>query len=285
MSAPSYSRSLTSAVKRLKLSPSTSTFTTQQVRQLQHSAPLAAQPLSPNLERELSEIRLPKAVQATYLAPLKREPTTPRKANEPIETVCQLQLRSYNVRNLEVFSDFALRAAYFLQLPATSYNLPRRTERWTVPRSNFVHKKSQENFERITMRREIVIKEGNPETVSVWLAFLRKYQYYGVGLKANVFEYGSLKAAEEMDAEAKRVEELLGSIELEKPAKGMGQLGLPEKMVDQAFKASWGAYAPSSGAQSVPDGNKRIATVSVEGGLMPEKQEKKTKGAEKEEAA
>ncbi|KAF2208604.1 hypothetical protein CERZMDRAFT_26386, partial [Cercospora zeae-maydis SCOH1-5] len=154
-----------------------------------------------------AEIRLPKAVQATYLAPL-RYKTDPGPG--PMQDVCQLQLRSYNVRNLEVFADFAMRAAYFLKLPAHGpAALPRKIERWTVPRSNFVHKKSQENFERITMARKITIRNGNPEVVSVWLAFLRKHQYYGVGMKANVWEYGSLKGAEEMDAEAKRVEHLL----------------------------------------------------------------------------
>ncbi|KAM3417357.1 hypothetical protein BST61_g5607 [Cercospora zeina] len=280
MSAPTYSRSLAIAVKRLKLSPSTTTPTPQQIRQLQHSTTLAAQPLSPNLERELSEIRLPKAVQATYLAPLRRalDPEI-----TPHHEVCQLHLRSYNVRNLEVFADFAMRAAYFLKLPAFGPKaLPRKIERWTVPRSNFVHKKSQENFERITMSRKIIIRDGHSEVVSVWLAFLRKYQYYGVGMKANVWEHGSLKAAEEMDAEAERVENLLGSFQLEKPTVGLGQRDLPGKMVEQAFKASWGAYAPSSGAESVPDGNRRVSTVGVEGGLMPEK---RRKGDQKEEVA
>ena len=55
-----------------------------------------------------------------------------------------------------------------------------------------MHKKSQENFERITMRRLIQIKDGHPETVQVWLAFLRKHAYYGIGMKANVWEYNAL---------------------------------------------------------------------------------------------
>lgn len=106
---------------------------------------------------------------------------------------CDLQLRSYSVRNLEFFTDFALRAAYYLHLPAAGpVPLPRITERWTVPRSNFVHKKSQENFERITLRRLIQIQDGNPETVEIWLAFLRKHAYYGIGMKANVWAYEKL---------------------------------------------------------------------------------------------
>lgn len=55
-----------------------------------------------------------------------------------------------------------------------------------------MHKKSQENFERITLRRLIQIKDGHPETVQLWLAFLRKHAYYGVGMKANVYDFDDL---------------------------------------------------------------------------------------------
>lgn len=106
---------------------------------------------------------------------------------------CDLQLRSYSARNLEFFADFALRAAYFLGLPAFGpVPLPRMIERWTVPKSNFIYKKSQENFERITLRRLIQIRDGHPESVQLWLAFLQKNAYYGVGMKANVWEFSKL---------------------------------------------------------------------------------------------
>ena len=104
-----------------------------------------------------------------------------------------LQLRSYHVRTREFFCDFALRAAYYLDLAAFGpVPLPKITERWTVPRSNFIFKKSQENFERITRRRLIQIRDGHPEAVQAWLAFLRKHAIAGVGMKANVWEFGSL---------------------------------------------------------------------------------------------
>lgn len=107
--------------------------------------------------------------------------------------VCDLQLRSYSVRNVEFYADFAIRAAYYLNLPVSGpIPLPRIVERWTVPRSNFVHKKSQENFERITLRRLIQIKDGDLQAVEAWLAFLRKYAFYGVGMKANVWQHESL---------------------------------------------------------------------------------------------
>ncbi|KAL9095776.1 MAG: hypothetical protein Q9163_006493, partial [Psora crenata] len=127
-----------------------------------------------------------RSLQALHLKPLKRR----AKHGVP---ACDLQLRSYSVRNIEFFADFALRAAYYLALPASGpVPLPRIVERWTVPRSNFIFKKSQENFERITMRRLIQIQDGNPESIDMWLALLRKYQYYGVGMKAHVWHFEKL---------------------------------------------------------------------------------------------
>lgn len=61
-----------------------------------------------------------------------------------------------------------------------------------MPRSNFVHKKSQENFERVTLRRLIQIQDGDADVVGLWLAFIQKHAYYGVGMKANVYEHEKL---------------------------------------------------------------------------------------------
>ncbi|KXX78659.1 Tryptophan--tRNA ligase, mitochondrial [Madurella mycetomatis] len=147
--------------------------------------------------------RLPRALEALYLKPLRRQ------AEYGVPS-CDLQLRSYSARNLEFFCDFALRAAYYLGLPAYGpVPLPRMVERWTVPKSTFIFKKSQENFERITLRRLIQIKDGHPETVQIWLAFLQKHAYYGIGMKANVWEFSKLGVGKEMDKAAEQTEKLL----------------------------------------------------------------------------
>ncbi|KAL4926539.1 mitochondrial 37S ribosomal protein uS10m [Aspergillus undulatus] len=144
--------------------------------------------------------RLPRSVQALYLRPL-------RKKAEYGLPVCDLQLRSYSVRNLEFFADFAIRAAYYLKLPVSGpVPLPKITERWTFPRSNFVHKKSQENFERITLRRLIQVKDGNPQVVQAWLAFVRKHAFYGVGMKANIWEHENIDIAKNMDQALPEIE-------------------------------------------------------------------------------
>ncbi|KAI9749635.1 MAG: Tryptophan--tRNA ligase, mitochondrial [Lichina confinis] len=168
--------------------------------------PVSEQSTAVAMVREAAEeeLRLPRSVQALYLAPLKR------RAEYGVPT-CDLQLRSYSVHNLTFFADFALRAAYYLKLPASGpIPLPRLRQLWTVPRSNFVHKKSQENFERITMRRLIQIKDGHPDAVEIWLAFLTKHQYHGVGMKANVWDFERLDVGKTLDT---TVEEMGAGLE------------------------------------------------------------------------
>lgn len=214
------------------------------------------------LRQELRNIRLPKAVQATFLSPLKRTPTH----GIP---VCDLQLRSYSVRNLELFADFCLRAAYYLNLPAKGpVPLPKITERWTVPKGNFVHKKSQENFERITMRRLVQIQDGHPETVALWLAYIQKNRYYGVGMKANVFEHGGLEVGKDMDAEADKISQAIGEkLNLLGGGNALSQMPAEEleSMIhDEPFKAAYGAYAAMSEAESVPNSAERFTRVPVD---------------------
>lgn len=157
----------------------------------------------PQGDTSIQNPRLPRSVQAVFLRPLKRT----AHYGYPC---CDLQLRSYSARNVEFFADFALRAAYYLHLPAAGpIPLPRITERWTVPRSNFVFKKSQENFERITMRRLIQIQDGHPESVEVWLAFLRKHAYHGVGMKANVWQQEKLGVGKTMDVSLENLKQAM----------------------------------------------------------------------------
>ncbi|KAI0122641.1 30S ribosomal protein S10, mitochondrial [Daldinia grandis] len=153
--------------------------------------------------REENEVRLPRAVQALYLQPLRRE------AQYGVPS-CDLQLRSFSIPNLEFFCDFALRAAYYLNLPAFGpIPLPKIIERWTVPKSHFIFKKSQENFERITRRRLIQIRDGHPETVQIWLAYLQKHAYYGIGMKANLWEFDSIGTGKKVDAQEKSLQEIV----------------------------------------------------------------------------
>ncbi|KAI3336568.1 37S ribosomal protein S10, mitochondrial [Xylariaceae sp. AK1471] len=185
----------------------------------------------PDPARE-NEPRLPRSVQAVYLQPLRRE------AEYGVPS-CDLQLRSFSIPNLEFFCDFALRAAYYLNLPAFGpVPLPKITERWTVPRSHFIFKKSQENFERITRRRLIQIRDGHPETVQVWLAFLQKHAYYGIGMKANMWEYCALDTGKQMDSELQSMQKAIDEkIELLGQSKVLGTVEkVKELLASERFK-------------------------------------------------
>ncbi|KAI8941032.1 hypothetical protein NX059_002276 [Plenodomus lindquistii] len=194
--------------------------------------PNEPEPLDPKTQEALDALRTPINVRAVHMRPLRRAP-------EYGVPVCDLQLRTYSIRNLLLFADFAVRAAYYMGLCARGpIPLPRITERWTVPRANFIFKKSQENFERITMRRLIQIQDGHPDVVKAWLAFLQKHQYHGVGMKANIWEYESLEAATRAGVEVaegdyerrregavmKKVEEILGGEQFQKALKGDGKV-------------------------------------------------------------
>ncbi|BGP36924.1 mitochondrial 37S ribosomal protein rsm10 [Rhodotorula kratochvilovae] len=106
--------------------------------------------------------------------------------------VATLHLRSYtdSVPDLQFFTQFALRAARALGLPTSgAVALPTRTSLYTVPRSPFAHKKSQQNFWRKEHKRAIKVWDGNPAVVDAWLAYLRREALGGVGMKAQVFTY------------------------------------------------------------------------------------------------
>lgn len=184
--------------------------------------------LDPRNDVQIS--RLPRAVQALYLTPMRR----PVTHGHP---VANLQLRSYSIRNLEFMADFALRAAYYLNLPAKGpVPLPRITERWTVPKSNFVHKKSQENWERVTTRRLVQVLDGDPEVVRRWLAYMRKHCWYGVGMKADVFQWEDMNVTERMDAAAEKAGDASQKVRWELFGRRKGETGKADidKLLDDS---------------------------------------------------
>lgn len=78
--------------------------------------------------------------------------------------------------------------------------MPRKTERWTVIKSPFVHAKVKENFERRTHKRQIKLYDANPEVIQLFLATVRKYCIAGVGMKASVFHREGVDVVESMES-------------------------------------------------------------------------------------
>jgi small subunit ribosomal protein S10 len=114
-----------------------------------------------------------------------------------------------------------------------------------VPKSHFIFKKAQENFERRTYRRLIQIKDGNPETVQLWLAYLRKHQYYGIGMKANMWEFSELGVGKQMEALNEKVENLESAFSHLGQVKDIGtQAKVEELLASRKFKETVGLVEP-----------------------------------------
>lgn len=126
---------------------------------------------------EFSQVfEVPKRIQPTHNIP-----------------VCNLQMRGYLPQQLDFYADFARRAAYHMGMPCSgTVPLPTQTSRWTVIKSPFVHKKSQENFERKTHKRLLQIKDAHPEVVERWIRYLTMNAPAGIGMRATKIEFDTL---------------------------------------------------------------------------------------------
>lgn len=103
------------------------------------------------------------------------------------------------VEDLDFFCDFAIRAGYALGIPLSKVQPLKTTKSlWTVPKGPFVHKKSQENFERRTNKRLIKVWDADVEVVEKWLHFLRIHAMEGVGMRAEVFRHVPLGFGSQM---------------------------------------------------------------------------------------
>ncbi|CAM0142126.1 mitochondrial 37S ribosomal protein rsm10 [Umbelopsis sp. WA50703] len=119
--------------------------------------------------------------------------------------VCNLHFRGYIPQHLDFYVDFARRAAFSLKMPCSGpVYLPTQTSRWTVIKSPFVHKKSQENFERKTHKRLLQIKDTHPEVVQRWLHYLKMNAPAGIGMRATTWEFENVGVGKSMVEKAKR---------------------------------------------------------------------------------
>jgi len=102
--------------------------------------------------------------------------------------VANIHFRSHHIKLLNLFTHFAAHAASSLGIP-TSKVVPLPTQRtlWTVLRSPFAHKKSQENFDRRVHKRAIKAWDADPEVVQRWVAYLRAHAMPGVGMRVTTW--------------------------------------------------------------------------------------------------
>jgi len=98
--------------------------------------------------------------------------------------VAMIHFRSYHLSLIDFFTHFVLHSAYSIGIPCSGVaHLPTKRSLYTVLRSPFAHKKSQENFVRITHKRAVKLWDANPEVVDRFVAYLRENTLGGVGMR------------------------------------------------------------------------------------------------------
>ncbi|KAF8621702.1 hypothetical protein AX15_007563 [Amanita polypyramis BW_CC] len=121
--------------------------------------------------------------------------------------VAAIHFRSYNTELLELYTHFVSHAATALGIPISRVvGLPTQRSLWTVPRSPFVHKKSQENFERKVHKRLIKAWDADQEVVDRWVRFVKKHAIGGVGMRIVKWERAPLSVGR------KRMEDVAGQL-------------------------------------------------------------------------
>ncbi|KAM0746810.1 ribosomal protein S10 [Meredithblackwellia eburnea MCA 4105] len=144
-----------------------------------------------------SAVTAPKPTPAPAKQNRKQALTNPFSHHVPIPPtsnihVATLHLRSHttSLASLSFFTSFALRSARALGIPTSNIvYLPTRSSLYTVPRSPFAHKKSQENFQKKEHRRAVKVFDADEKVLDVWFGFLRREAMGGVGMKVQRFEY------------------------------------------------------------------------------------------------
>ncbi|KAG8746467.1 mitochondrial 37S ribosomal protein rsm10 [Ceratobasidium sp. 414] len=121
--------------------------------------------------------------------------------------VALVHFRTYHPPTLEFFLHFAYHAALALNIPLSHpARLPTQRSLFTVPKSPFIFKKAQENFEKKTHKRAVKVWNANKEVVDVWLRYLEEHMMPGIGMRVVRWE------REEVGFGERRLGEVVGAL-------------------------------------------------------------------------
>ncbi|KAI1787480.1 ribosomal protein S10 [Ganoderma leucocontextum] len=164
--------------------------------------------------------------------------------------VATLHFRSYHPKLLDFFVHFASHAATALGVPISKpVHLPTQRRLWTVLRGPFVHKKSQENFERRTHKRVVKAWDANPEVVDMLVQYLEKHVAPGVGLRTVKWRRAPVAVGQ------KTLEAVMGQLRLDEgdKVKALGEQIVKQELATAVAAAKEGALekaSPQTGASS-----------------------------------
>lgn len=155
----------------------------------------------------------------------------PRTHNIPAAIV---HLRSHHPHLLSLFTLFLKHSASALAIPISRpTTLPTQRSLWTVPRSPFVHKKSQENFDRKTHKRAVKAWDADPEVIERWVRYLQAHPVAGVGMRVVRWERAPVGVGRQI---VETVQMQLGGSGAQTTKEQVERLG--RKIVEQEMKAA-----------------------------------------------
>lgn len=107
---------------------------------------------------------------------------------------CKINIKSFDSSILEYTVEKIKRMASLSGIVTFigPIRLPKDIKRWTVLRSPHIDKKSREQFEMITYRRMLIIKNTNPVLIKLFLQYIKKNIPIGVGIIFKEYSYESL---------------------------------------------------------------------------------------------
>ncbi|KAG8761754.1 mitochondrial 37S ribosomal protein rsm10 [Ceratobasidium sp. 423] len=169
--------------------------------------------------------------------------------------VALLHFRTYYHPNLEFFLHFAYHAAYALGIPLSHpARLPTQRSLFTVPKSPFIFKKAQENFEKKTHKRAVKVWDTESEVLNVWLRYLEEHMMPGVGMRVVRWERCEVGVGEARLAEvggALRERASVGGEEVLSVAEQVRAVG--ERIVREEAEAAKKAATVESGKDKSAD--------------------------------
>lgn len=159
-----------------------------------------------------------------------------------------LHFRSYHPKLLDFFVHFASHAATALGIPVSKpVHLPTQRRLWTVIRGPFVHKKSQENFERRTHKRAIKAWDADPEVVDMLVQYLEKHLAAGVGLRTVKWARAPVGVGQ------KTLEGVVNQLRLDEQLRSQKVKALGEQIVKEELAAAAGAAKEGAVAEASAD--------------------------------